>query len=93
VKWALASLRDVRRLHDLLAPKSKAAARRAVRAIRLGGRLLGRSPEKGLPVEELSDEYREWVIDSGSGVYFAFYRFDGKEVVILAIRSSREDES
>jgi plasmid stabilization system protein ParE len=30
-------------------------------------------------------EYREWVIEFGSGAYLALYHYDGKEVVILAV--------
>lgn len=35
-------------------------------------------------------EFREWPIEFGSGGYVALYRFDGKDVVILAVRHSRE---
>jgi len=91
LKWTPRSLRDVTRLHDFLAPKSKDAARRAVKAIRLGVKSLGRFPEMGRPVEELPAEFREWVIEFGSGAYVALYRYDGKEVVILAVRHGRED--
>jgi hypothetical protein len=40
--------------------------------------------------ESLSPEFREWVIEFGSGAYLALYRYDGKEVVILAVRHGRE---
>ena len=58
-----AALRDVARLHDFLAPKSRDAAKRAVRAIRLGLKALGKHPEIGRPVDELPPEFREWVIE------------------------------
>jgi plasmid stabilization system protein ParE len=45
----------------------------------------------GRPVEELPTEFREWVIEFGSGAYLALYHVDGKEVVILAVRHGRED--
>jgi plasmid stabilization system protein ParE len=90
VRWTPQSLRDVARLHDFLASKSRDAARRAVRAIRQGVKLLGSHPEAGRPVEELPEEFREWVIEFGSGAYVALYRYDGKEVVILAVRHGRE---
>jgi hypothetical protein len=35
-------------------------------------------------------EFREWVIDFGSGAYVAPYHYDGKEVVMLAVRHERE---
>lgn len=78
------------RLHDFLAPKSRDAASRAVKAIREGVKLLESHPETGRPLEELPIEYREWVIEFGSGAYIVRYRYDGKEVVILAVRHGRE---
>jgi plasmid stabilization system protein ParE len=90
LKWSQAALRDVARLHDFLAPKSRDASKRAVKAIRQGVKLLGKHPEIGRPVDELPPEFREWVIEFGSGAYLALYRYDGKEVVILAVRHGRE---
>jgi len=90
LKWSPNGLRDVARLHDFLAPKSRSAAKRAVKVIRQGVKLLGKFPEMGRPVEELPEDFREWVIEFGSGAYGSLYRFDGKEVVILAVRHGRE---
>jgi plasmid stabilization system protein ParE len=44
----------------------------------------------GRPVEELPTEFREWVIEFGSGAYVALYHYDGKGVVILAVRHGSE---
>lgn len=90
LKWSPQSLQDVARLYDFLAFKSADAARRAVKAIRVALRLVAMHPEMGRPVEELPPEFREWVIEFGSGAYVALYRFDGREVVVLAIRHGRE---
>jgi plasmid stabilization system protein ParE len=90
LKWSPQSLRDLGRLYDFLAPKNLEAAKRAVRAIRQGLKLLGKHPEMGRPVDELPTEFREWVIEFGSGAYVARYRYDGKEVVILRVRHGRE---
>jgi len=90
LKWTPHSLWDVTRLHDFLAAESRDAARRAVKAIRQGVKLLAKFPEMGRPVEDLPTEFREWVIEFGSGAYVALYRYDGKEVVILAVRHGRE---
>jgi plasmid stabilization system protein ParE len=90
LKWTPQSLRDVTRLHDFLASESRDAAKRAVNAIRLGVKLLARFPEMGRPVEELPPEFREWVIEFGSGAYVALYRYDGRGVIILAVRHGRE---
>jgi len=66
LRWSPAALRDVSRLHDFLAPKSKEAAQRAVKTIRQGVKALGKHPEIGRPVEELPLEFREWVIEFGA---------------------------
>jgi len=90
LKWSQPALLDVARLYDFLAPKSPDAAKRAVKAIRQGIRALGKHPEIGRPVEEMLAEFREWVIEFGHGAYLALYHFDGKQIVILAIRHGRE---
>jgi len=90
LKWTPRSLRDVVRLHDFLVPMSREAAKRAVKAIRQGVKLLGKHPEMGRLVDELPTEFREWVIEFGNGAYVVMYHYDGKEVVILAIRHGRE---
>jgi plasmid stabilization system protein ParE len=90
LKWSQAALLDVARLHGFLAPKSSDAAKRAVKAIRQGVKALGKHPEIGRPIDGLPTEFREWVIEFGSGAYLALYRRDAKEVVILAVRHGRE---
>jgi plasmid stabilization system protein ParE len=35
-------------------------------------------------------EFREWIIEFGQGAYVALYHFDGRRVVVLAIRHGRE---
>jgi plasmid stabilization system protein ParE len=88
--WSVAALRDVTRLHNFLASESRAAASRAVQTIRQGIKVLVNHPEIGRPVDDLPPEIREWVIEFGSGAYIALYSYDGKEVVILAVRHGRE---
>src|SRR5580700_8208965 len=90
LKWTPQSLRDVARLHDFLLPMSREAAKRAVKAIRQGVKLLGKHPRMGRPADELPPEFREWVIEFGNGAYVVMYHYDGKEVVILEIRHGRE---
>jgi plasmid stabilization system protein ParE len=90
LKWSQAALLDIVRLHEFLAPRSPDAAKRAVKTIRQGIKALGKHPEIGRPVEEMLPEFREWVIDFGSGAYVALYHFNGKEIVILAVRHGRE---
>ena len=90
LRWSQQALPDVARLHTFLAPKSREAAKRSVKAIRQGVKALGKHPEVGRPVEELPPEFREWVIEFGHGAYVALYHCDGKQVVMLAVRHGRE---
>lgn len=90
LKWSQPALTDVARLREFLAPKSREAAQRAVKTIRQGVKALGRHPEIGRPVDELPPDFREWVIEFGPGAYIVLYRYDGEQVVILAVRHGRE---
>ncbi|HEV2279181.1 MAG TPA: type II toxin-antitoxin system RelE/ParE family toxin [Acidobacteriaceae bacterium] len=90
LKWSRAALADVSRLRDFLASSSPDAARRAASAIRTGVRELSRHPEIGRPAAEMPAEFREWIIPIGHGAYVVLYRFDGHEVVLLAVRHGRE---
>jgi plasmid stabilization system protein ParE len=90
IKWSEPARRDLARLHEFLKSKSRDAARRAVKAIRQGVKALGKHPRLGRPSYELPLEFREWVIEFGSGAYIVLYHFDGKQVVVLAIRHGRE---
>ena len=90
LKWSQPALLDIARLYQFLAPNSPDAAKRAIKTIRQGVKALARHPEIGRPVEEMSPEFREWVIEFGSGAYIALYHYNGKEVVILAVRHGRE---
>ncbi len=66
------------------------AAKRAVKAIRQGIGMLAQQPGIGRPIEDMPDEFREWVIDFGDSGYVARYRLDADDVVILAVRHQRE---
>jgi plasmid stabilization system protein ParE len=43
----------------------------------------------GRPIEDMSDEFREWVIDFGDSGYVARYRINTDEVTILAVRHQK----
>lgn len=88
--WSPSALADVQRLYRFLAPKDKEAARRAIKTIRAGVKILAHQPEAGRPVEDMEPTFREWLIDFGSGGYVALYRFDGETAVILAVRHQKE---
>ena len=80
----------MQRLRDFLQPKDADAARRAGEAIRQGVKMLGAYLRIGRMVDDLPEEYREWLIDFGDSGYVARYRVDGENVTILAIRHQRE---
>jgi plasmid stabilization system protein ParE len=88
--WSSQALRDVQRLYRLLTGKNSDAAKRAVKAIRHGIGMLAQQPGIGRPVEDMPEDFREWVIDFGDSGYVARYRVDADEVVILAVRHQRE---
>lgn len=58
--WSPPALLDVQRLYRFLAAKRLDAAKRAVKTIRQGVKVLGQQPGVGRPVDDLSDEFREW---------------------------------
>ena len=67
--WSPSALLDVQRLYRFLAPKNSEAAKRAVQAIRLGVKVLEQQPGLGRPVEDMDDEFRDWIIDFGESGY------------------------
>ena len=88
--WSPQALVDVQRLHRFLALKNLDAAKRAVQAIRQGVKVLGQQPGVGRPIEDMPDEFREWIIDFGDSGYAARYRIDSDAVTILAVRHQKE---
>ena len=88
--WSPAALVDVQRLYRFLALKNVDVARRAVKTIRDGVKMIGLQPAAGRPVAELDPAFREWLIDFGDSGYLALYHFDGETAVILAVRHQKE---
>ena len=88
--WAQPALIDVQRLYRFMAPKNLDAAKRAVNAIRQGVKVLGQQPGVGRPVEDMPDEFREWIIDFGDSGYVARYRVSTDAVTILTVRHQKE---
>ena len=88
--WAPPALLDVQRLYRFLASKHADAAKRAVKAIRQEVTVLGQQPGIGRPVENMPDEFRDWIIDFGDSGYVARYRIDADAVTILAVRHQKE---
>ncbi|BBP78091.1 plasmid stabilization protein [Pseudomonas sp. Ost2] len=88
--FAPAAIRDIQRLREFLRPKNADAAKRAGEAIIQGVRLLAAQPQIGRLVDDLPDEYREWLIDFGDSGYVARYRIDLDTVTILTVRHQKE---
>ncbi|MBM4128368.1 MAG: type II toxin-antitoxin system RelE/ParE family toxin [Nitrospira sp.] len=88
--WSPSALLDVQRLYRFLAPKNSEAAKRAVQAIRQGVKVLEQQPGLGRPVEDMDDEFRDWIIDFGDSGYVARYRVDQQSITILAVRHQKE---
>jgi plasmid stabilization system protein ParE len=88
--WSPQALLDVQRLYRFLAPKNLEAAKRAVTAIRQGVNVLSAQPGMGRPVENMADEFRDWIIDFGDSGYVARYRVDGQHLIILVVRHQKE---
>jgi len=88
--YAPGAIRDIQRLREFLQPKNPLAAKRAAKAILDSVKVLTLHPQIGRPVDEMPPEFREWLIDFGNSGYVALYRFDGEDVVILAVRHQKE---
>ena len=88
--WSPGALRNVQRLYRFLASKNPDAAKRAVKAIRNGVKILASHPAIGRPAEEMEPEFREWIIDFGDSGYITLYRYDGVTAIILAVRHQKE---
>lgn len=90
VRFSPAAIRDLERLREFLRPKSPIAARRSGEAIVKAVQVLGLQPQLGRPIEDMPDEFREWVIDFGDSGYVARYRIDPDIITILAVRRQKE---
>ena len=88
--WSPQALHDVQRLYRFLASKNLESAKRAVTAIRQGVNVLSLQPGMGRPVEDMENEFRDWIIDFGDGGYVSRYRIDGQQLIILAVRHRKE---
>ncbi|MFC3853053.1 type II toxin-antitoxin system RelE/ParE family toxin [Salinispirillum marinum] len=88
--WAPPALLDVQRLYRFLNQKDEDAARRAIKTIRAGVKILAHQPEAGRPLEDMSPEFREWLIEFGTSGYIVLYRFNGETATVLAVRHQKE---
>ena len=88
--WSPAALLDLQRLYRFLASNNIDAAKRAIRTIRDGMKVITKQPGIGRPTADMEPEFREWIIDFGDSGYVVLYRCDGENAVILAVRHQRE---
>jgi plasmid stabilization system protein ParE len=88
--WSPPALLDVQRLYRFLALKNIDAAKRAVKELRKGVKVLAIQPGIGRPAEDMETEYREWMINFGDSGYIVLYRYERDVVAILAVRHQRE---
>ena len=93
VIWSPAALLDVQRLYRFLAPQNIDAAKQAVKALRKGVKVLQLQSGIGRPIDDMPEEFREWIIDFGDSGYVARYRIDSEVVMILAARHQKEVEA
>jgi plasmid stabilization system protein ParE len=88
--WSPAALLDAQRLYRFLAPKNLDAAVRAVGAIRQGVELVEHQSGLGRPIEDMDDEFRDWIIDFGDSGYVVRYRVTAETITILGVRHQKE---
>lgn len=88
--WTPEALGDIQRLYRFLAGKNPSIATKAITVIREYAKYLIDQPEIGRPMEGMERNYRELLMKHGRSGYLLFYRLDGKQVVILAVRHQKE---
>lgn len=88
--WSPEALQDVQHVYRFLALKNISAAKRALKTIRQSVKVLEQQPNMGRPVQDMGDEFRDWIIDFGDSGYVARYRVDREFVVILALWHQKE---
>lgn len=90
VKFAPGAVRDMKRLHDFLQTKNPILSRKVAKTIAYSVQILEKHPRAGRPADNMDPNYRELVINFGQSGYVVLYRFDGGDVVVLAIRHQLE---
>lgn len=90
VRYSPSAIRDLQRLQEFLRPKNPLAAKRAADTIMKAMQVLGLQPQTGRVIDNLPDDYREWLIDFGDSGYVARYRFNDETITILAVRHQKE---
>lgn len=88
--WTPRALGDLARVGRFLSGHDPAAARRAIRAVRAGMRLMEAHPGAGRAADGMAPEFRERWVSFGSGGYVVLYQLRKGAVLVLAVRHGRE---
>ena len=89
IVWLPQAIDDLKRLREFLCPQNVEAAHRAVLAISKMAALLAANPRFGMMAREAPD-FRDVVVPFGRRNYVLRYRIDGDDIVIVALRHTRE---
>ncbi|WP_282067318.1 type II toxin-antitoxin system RelE/ParE family toxin [Vibrio rotiferianus] len=92
VIYTPSSVRDLDRIREFLKSKDPRAAARAGKTIISSMREVAKAPSIGKPIEQMPQEFRDWIIDFGQTGYVVRYRISGDKIVVLAVRHQRESE-
>ncbi|HCH1049337.1 TPA: type II toxin-antitoxin system RelE/ParE family toxin [Vibrio parahaemolyticus] len=92
VIYTPSSVRDLDRIREFLKSKDPRAAARAGKTIISSMREVAKVPSIGKPIEQMPQEFRDWIIDFGQTGYVVRYRISGDKIVVLAVRHQRESE-
>ncbi len=90
VIYSPSAVRDLNRIRQFLKSKDPRAAARAGQTIISSMREVAKLPSIGKPIDQMPQEFRDWIIDFGQAGYVVRYRISGEKVVVLAVRHQRE---
>jgi plasmid stabilization system protein ParE len=89
IVWLPQVIDDLKRGREFLRLQNVQAAQRAVLAISKMAALLAANPRFGMMAREAPD-FRDVVVPFGRRNYVLRYRIDGDDIVIVALRHTRE---
>lgn len=90
VRWSREATRNLVELEAFLARNSPPAAARAAQIILDGVRQLRTFPASGRPADDTIDGTRDLIVPFGDGGYVIRYVLINDDVVIIAIRHTRQ---
>ncbi|WP_119344628.1 type II toxin-antitoxin system RelE/ParE family toxin [Facilibium subflavum] len=88
--WTPNALHNMQRLYHFLVDKDPESAKRAIKAIRTGVKILVHQPKSGRPINGMDTVFREWLIEFGTSGYVVLYRLNNDKVVILSVKHQKE---